>query len=258
MDLHLSKKRVLITGSSRGTGLAIARAFLKEEANVVLTSRNLSALDLLKKKLMLEFPQSSTLVFAGDLTDINAIETLRAQIFNEWNGLDILILNLGSGKSVAEPIPSIENFEKVFQINFDSAINTTREFYPLLRESKGNIVFIASIAGVEASGAPVDYSVAKSALIAFAKNLARKAAADGVRVNCIAPGNIYFEGGSWEEKVKAEPERIRKRIETTVPLQRFGKPEEVADVVVFLASERSSFTTGACWVVDGGQTAGIF
>lgn len=107
-------------------------------------------------------------------------------------------------------------------------------------------------------GAPVDYSVAKSAVMAFAKNLARKAAVDEVRVNCIAPGNIYFKGGSWDEKRKADPNGVKESIERFVPMRRFGRPEEIAAAVLFLVSECSSFTTGACLIVDGGQTASIF
>ncbi|HBF36351.1 MAG TPA: polyketide synthase [Firmicutes bacterium] len=258
MKLNLHEKRVLITGSSRGIGLAISEAFLEEGARVTLTSRHQSDLDQLKNTLSQRFVQSSILALACEFTDIERIRKLKEQINLTWKGLDILIINLGSGKSVSEPIPSIENFERIFQVNFDSAINTSREFYSLIKESRGSILFIASIAGVEVTGAPTDYSVAKSALIAYSKNLARKAARDGVRVNCIAPGNIYFDGGTWEEKVKADPERIQRLIETTVPLHRFGKPEEIAAAVAFLASERSSFTTGACLIIDGGQTARIF
>ena len=120
------------------------------------------------------------------------------------------------------------------------------------------MLFIASVAGMEALGAPVDYSVAKTAVIAFSKNLARKAAVDGIRVNCIAPGNIFFEGGSWDKKILEAPEQIKQLIDTTVPMQRFGQPEEIVDAVLFLCSERASFITGSVLKVDGGQTTGIF
>jgi 3-oxoacyl-[acyl-carrier protein] reductase len=257
MELKLGGKRILITGSSRGIGLAVAEAFLEEGARVVLTGRRQSALDQLQTALTQSFGQSSILALSCDFTDNPAIRNLKEQIIAAWGGLDILILNVGSGQSVADPIPSLENFERVFQVNFDSVINTTREFYPLVKESRGSILLMASIAGVEATGAPVDYAVAKSAVLAFGKNLARKAAADGIRVNCIAPGNVYFEGGSWAEKIKADPERVKTFIETTVPMRRFGRPEEIAAAVLFLASERSSFTTGTCLIIDGGQTANI-
>jgi 3-oxoacyl-[acyl-carrier protein] reductase len=258
MELNIHGKRVLITGSSRGIGLAIARAFLAEGAAVFLTSRNPADLELLRNNLAMEFASEALFAGACDFTDVQQIKQLKNYLMKNWDGLDALILNAGSGKSVADPIPSQENFASIMQLNFAAAVNTTREFYSLIRESRGNIIFIASIAGLEAFGAPVDYAVAKSAIIAFAKNLARKVAVDGVRVNCVAPGNIYFKGGSWDEKMTAAPERIMKRIEAAVPMRRFGRPEEIADAVIFLASERSSFTTGACLIVDGGQTVGVF
>ena len=180
------------------------------------------------------------------------------QIIKEWEGLDIIVANVGSGKSVSETILDSKHWDYVFSLNFDSALNTAREFYPLLLSSKGNLIFISSIVGLEAFGAPTDYSVAKTAVIAFSKNFARKVAVDGVRVNCIAPGNIYFEGGTWDDKIQSDSHRIEHLIETTVPMQRFGKPEEIADAVLFLSSERASFITGALLRVDGGQTTGLF
>jgi 3-oxoacyl-[acyl-carrier protein] reductase len=258
MELDLDGKRVLITGSSRGIGMAIARAFLAEGASVFLTSRNQADLDRLGAVLSKTFAVASIFSSVCDFRDIRHIEELKKRIITVWNGLDILILNVGSGKSVSDPIPSKANFDDVLHLNFGTAVDATREFYPLIKESSGNLLFVASIAGLEAIGAPVDYAAAKSALIAFSKNLARKAAIDGVRVNCVAPGNIYFKDGSWDEKLASDPEGIKKLIATTVPMQRFGSPEEIAAAAVFLASERSSFTTGSCLTVDGGQTACIF
>ena len=258
MELNLYKKRVLVCGSSRGIGLSIAQEFLREGAQVSLTSRSQNDLNQLQIKLGQKFDPNSILALPCDFTDIKAIQRLKEQIEIIWHGLDILVCNVGSGKSSSDPIPLPEDFMRIFQTNFDSAVKTTQEFYPLLKSSQGNILFIASIAGIEATGAPTDYSVAKSALIAFSKNLARKLAGDGIRVNCIAPGNVYFSGGRWEEKMKAEPEKIQKFIESAVPLRRFGKPEEIAAAVLFLVSELSSFTTVACLVIDGGQTTTLF
>ena len=248
---------MLVTGSSRGIGLAIATAFLNEGARVVLTSRDQAALDRLKERLARDFSAYSMLALACDFTDSETIIDLHDRIVAAWNGLDILVVNVGSGRSVADLIPPVSHFRRIVQLNFDSAVDTAREFYPLIQKTRGNILFITSIAGLEAFGAPVDYAAAKSALNAFAKNLARKVGGDGVRVNCIAPGNIYFEGGSWAEKIEADPERVQKMLETAVPLRRFGRPEEIAAAAVFLASECSAFTTGACLIIDGGQTVSV-
>ena len=118
-------------------------------------------------------------------------------------------------------------------------------------------MFVSSITAMEAFGAPVDYSVAKTALAALSKNLARKLALR-VRVNTIAPGNVFFEGSSWDMKLKKDPEKVNQIINATVPMKRFGSPDEVADAIVFLCSERASFITGSVLVIDGGQTVGIF
>jgi len=126
----------------------------------------------------------------------------------------------------------------------------------MLEKSKGSILFISSIAGIESLGAPVDYSTAKTAVIAFAKNMARKLATR-VRVNVIAPGNIYFKGGVWDKKIKSNPESVKKIIATTVPMNRFGTVKEIANAAVFICSSKSSFTTGSVLVIDGGQTANI-
>jgi len=258
MWLRLKNKRVLVTGSSRGIGLAIAKGFLNEEAMVVLSSRNQNELDLCKEKLLKDSPSSQIKSISCDFTKIEEIQKIKEKIVKQWGDLDIVVVNVGSGKSVLDPIPSAENFDHIFSLNFESAVHTAREFFPLLKSSGGNFIFICSIAGLEAMGAPVDYAVAKKALIAFAKNLARKVASEGVRVNCIAAGNIYFEGGSWDEKMKLDPQNVNNIIKSNVPMQRFGKTEEITDAALFLSSERASFITGTVLRVDGGQTAGMF
>ena len=130
-------------------------------------------------------------------------------------------------------------------------------FLPMLEKSCGVLLFISSIAGIEAFGAHTDYSTAKTAVIALAKNMARKLAKE-VRVNVLAPGNVLFPGGSWDEKIKDDPSEVEKIIESTVPMNRFGMPEEIADAAVFLCSERAGFITGSVLVVDGGQTVRVF
>jgi 3-oxoacyl-[acyl-carrier protein] reductase len=258
MKLGLTEKRVLVTGSSKGIGLTIAKGFLREGAKVVLNSRKQEELDECKENLIKGNTSSQLLPIACDFTQHEDIIALKKQIIQEWNGIDIIVANVGSGKSVPDAIPEVKHWDRVFSLNFDSALYTAREFYPLLQSSKGSLIFISSITGMEALGAPTDYSVAKTAVIAFAKNLARKIASEGIRVNCIAPGNIYFEGGSWDEKIKSDPQKIKHLIKNSVPMQRFGKPEEVADAVLFLSSERASFITGTVLKIDGGQTAGMF
>ena len=114
-------------------------------------------------------------------------------------------------------------------------------------------MFVSSIAGLEYIGAPVSYSVSKSALISFSKNLSKKLAPE-IRVNVVVPGNIFFKNGTWDKKIKANPDFVENLLKNNVPLKRFGTPEEVAELVYFINSEKASFITGSCIVIDGGQT----
>jgi len=257
MNLGLSDKRVLITGASRGIGAAAARAFLEEGSKVCLVSRGSKQLFKTQRQLETEYGGDRVIADICDCTDENSIRSLKERIYQQWGGIDIVIANIGDGRSVADPLPDAEQWKKTWNNNFESALYTARTFLPLLSESKGCLLFISSITAMEAFGAPVDYSTAKSAVSALAKNMARKLAKE-VRVNVLAPGNVYFPGGSWDEKIKQDPDRVERIIETTVPMNRFGTPEEMADSALFLCSERAKFITGSTLVVDGGQTVGVF
>ena len=256
MNLELDQKCLLVTGASRGIGRAIAESLLHEGAHVGLVARGQLQLDQTVDELRQQYGVKRVVGWSTDCADEVALLELRQQITQRWKGLDGVIANVGDGKSVPDAIPEAEQWSKVWQTNFETALNTARVFLPLLQESKGNILFISSIAGLEAIGAPVDYSTAKTAVIAFAKNLARKVAPE-VRVNVIAPGNVHFTGSSWEEKIKTNPKKIEQMLQDKVPMKRFGTPEEIADAATFLCSARASFITGSVMVVDGGQTVSL-
>ena len=257
MDLGLSGKKVLITGASRGIGAAIAHRFLLESANTVLVSRGSEQLFSVEKALKKTFGDSRVYAEVCDCSDSYSLEQLKNRIQKRWGGLDIVIANVGDGRSVSDQLPDKEQWDTTWKNNFESALYTARAFLPMLKESKGCLLFISSIAAMEAFGAPVDYSTAKTALAALAKNMSKKLAKE-VRVNVIAPGNIYVEGGSWAKKIKNNPISVKETIQLTVPMDRFGTPEEIADSAAFICSDRATFITGATLVVDGGQTVGIF
>jgi len=257
MDLGLEGKKVLVTGASRGIGAAIAKGFLAEGGSVCLVSRGSDQLYETQMQLVSEYGEGRAIADSCDCADEDSLQLLKERIFHRWGGVDIAIANIGDGRSVPDALPDTEQWQKTWNNNFDSALHTARIFLPLLRESKGCLLFVSSITAMEAFGAPVDYSTAKSAVSALAKNMARKLAQE-VRVNVLAPGNVYFTGGSWDEKIQHDPERVEKIIESTVPMNRFGTPEEMADAVLFLCSERAKFITGSTLVVDGGQTVGVF
>ena len=257
MNLDLGNKRVLITGASRGIGAAVARSFLQEGAKTYLVSRNSKSLNQIKSHLNQEFNDRNIEVDECDCTSQASLLKLKEKIRKSWGGLDVVIANVGNGTSVDDELPDALQWEKTWKNNFEASLYTARTFLPMLKDSKGCLIFITSIAAMEAFGAPVDYSTAKTAIAALAKNMARKVALD-VRVNVVAPGNIIFPESSWDKKRKANPNKIKNIIKANVPMNRFGKPEEVADAIVFLCSERANFITGSTLVVDGGQTVGIF
>ena len=256
MDLGIQNRNFIITGASRGIGRAITESLLSDGANVCLVARGQDQLKKTADELRKQYGEDRVISWQADSADEVALLELRQQITQQWEGLDGVIANVGDGQSVPDAIPEAEQWTRVWHANFETALNTARVFLPLLQESRGNLLFISSIAGLEAIGAPVDYSTAKTAVIAFAKNLARKVAPE-VRVNVIAPGNVHFTGSSWEEKIKVDTPKVEQMLQTTVPMKRFGTPEEIADVATFLCSSRASFITGSVMVVDGGQTVGI-
>jgi len=251
VNLGLENKNVVITGGTRGIGLSIAKGFLAEEANVFIISRNKDRLK--EERLEVDFP-GKCFFYQADVTDEVSFSRVSSQILKAGHGrIDIVVANVGSGKSVSDPLSDTTSWNRIWDTNFNSALNTARIFHPFLSESKGSLLFISSIAGVEFIGAPTDYSTAKSALIAFSKTLSHRLA-PSIRVNVIAPGNIFSEDGTWGEKMRENPDKVNEMLRTKVPLQRFGLPEEISDLVLYLSSARASFITGACFVIDGGQT----
>lgn len=255
MDLNLTSKRVLVTGSSRGIGLAIAEGFLKEGSKTCLVSRGSRALFENGKRLTKTYGSENVATLTCDCISIESIQSLKDKLKKQWEGLDIVVINVGDGRSVSDALPEDDQWRKTWNNNFESALQTARVFLPLLEESRGVLLFVSSIAGIEAFGAPTDYSTAKSAIISLSKNIARKLA-PRVRVNVIAPGNVLFKGGSWDEKIKQNKERVDSIVNSTVPMKRFATPEEIADSAIFLCSDKASFITGTTLVVDGGQTVG--
>jgi 3-oxoacyl-[acyl-carrier protein] reductase len=256
MDLGLDGKRILIAGASRGIGLAMAERFLEEGARVLLLARNGVPLADAARRLAAASDSDRVLTCPADCADESAWPAVLEKIMSAWHGLDVAVANVGDGRGPMDALPNAERFALAWRTNFTTAEATARATLPLLQESAGCLLLVSSIAGLEFVGAPTDYSVAKTALLALTKQLARRLA-PRVRVNCLAPGNIRFPGGSWDIKAKAEPQRVAAIIEASVPMRRFGTPQEIADAAAFLCSNRASFVTGACLVIDGGQTTSL-
>jgi 3-oxoacyl-[acyl-carrier protein] reductase len=258
MELNLKNKVVLITGSGQGLGKGIAEGFLAEGASVIISDVFEGRLEETKNEFAANHPKSEILTFIGDLTKLQTIKECVETAIDHFGRVDLLVANLGSGKSFPEWNVSEEEWSRMVELNFDGARKITNTVVPhMIEQGFGNVIYISSIAGREIIGAPVSYSVAKAAIIAYSKNISIKLAAAGIRINTICPGNIYFEGGDWDVKIKSDKEKVKSMLEVNVPLNRFATPEEISNLVLFLASEKSSFITGSTITIDGGQTITI-
>ena len=222
---------------------------------MVVTGRDVRCLEEAARGLGAAADGQRVLAVPGDMTELSGVQEAFERTMAAFGKLDIVVANVGSGTAPAGWQLSREDWQAVLDANLlGGMVLATEALARMLEEQRGSLVMVSSIAGSEAIGAPAPYSAAKAALQSAVKNLSRMAGPHGVRVNAVAPGNVLFPGGSWEKKLAERGEFFKDYIQREVPLKRFGVPREIADTAVFLASERASFVTGACWVVDGGQT----
>jgi 3-oxoacyl-[acyl-carrier protein] reductase len=257
MDLGLADKVAFIAGSSRGIGLAIARGFASEGASVVISGRDAAVLENARASLASEMPRARIHAIAADLTDPEMIESAVSRAEAELGPIYAAIANLGKGQGSSGYRQTPDEWSASLTVNLLGGILFAgAALARQVARRHGSVTFISSIAGVEATAAPVSYSAAKAALQTAAKAYSRQVGSFGVRVNAVAPGNVLFPGGSWAAKLAERKEFFEDYVRREVPLQRFARVQEIADVVVFLASERASFVTGSVVVVDGGQTRG--
>ena len=249
MDLHLKDKNILITGGSKGIGKAIASAFLLEGANVTIAARNMDFLEKTQEDL-----GGKVSIIQADITIKSEREKL-VQLFIEKNGtIDVLVNNAGGSNGSAVTETGLDLFYAAMELNYFSAVHLSQLAVEEMKKNRrGSIINITSIYGRE-SGGKVTYNNAKSALISFTKSLADEVISEGIRVNSVAPGSILHETGNWKKRLKEDPERIREFVKNEIPAGRFGTPEEIANVVTFLASDRASWIVGASINVDGGQS----
>jgi 3-oxoacyl-[acyl-carrier protein] reductase len=254
MDLGLSDKVAIVTGSSRGLGLASARALVAEGCRVCICARGSERLaeaaievDAAARK------PNMVLAVQADVSTQAGVDLVIARTIETFGRLDVLVNNVGRAGGTGLLDTSDAEWQAALDETLFPAIRASRAAVPHLRQAGGGaILMIASIYGREAGGR-MTYNAVKAAEISLAKALAQQLAPLNIRVNSVAPGSITFPGGSWHKRQQADPEGIAEFISRELPFARFGRPDEVGAVVAFLASARASWISGASIVVDGCQ-----
>jgi len=255
MDLHLTDKVALITGSSRGLGLASARALAAEGCRVCLCARGAERLAEAGREVEAAAGRGgAVLTVEADVSTEAGVARVVDRTVETFGGLDILVNNVGKAGGTDIVATTDREWQDALDLTLFPAIRASRLAVPHLRRRGGGVVImIASIWGRE-SGGRMTYNAVKAAEISLAKAMAQQLARDKIRVNSVAPGSIMFPGGSWHRRQQEDPAFIAEMIRRDLPFGRFGRDDEVGDVVAFLASDRASWVSGATITVDGCQS----
>ena len=253
MDLGLDGRTAIVTGASRGIGKYIALELARQGSNVTICARTESDLDAAAAEIRDE--GAEVLALPMDVTETGEPERLVEETHNRFGRIDIYVGNVGGNRRGDFEELSDEDWEALINLNFMSHVRVSRAAIPHMRDvDDASICYISSIFGRELGGAGLSlYNTTKSALISVSKMMAQELAPE-IRVNSVAPGSIRFPGGSWDQRVKEQPEKMTEFVEENIAIERFGRATEVADAVAFLCSERASLINGACINVDGGQS----
>src|SRR3954468_20549674 len=250
MKLEIEGRIALVVGASRGIGFAIADTLAAEGAKVAMAARGLDGLKSAADRI-----GRGASCHAADVTNPAAALSLVNEVEKQWGTIDILVCNVGSGASVPPGKETAAEWTRVMDINLYATTNMIEAARPIISRGSGDraIICVSSICGLATLGAPVTYSAAKAALNATVRGLARPLALDGIRINAVAPGNILSPDGTWARKIAENKQMVDDMLQREVALRRLGTPQEIADVVAFLASPRAAFITGSVMVADGGQ-----
>ena len=251
MDLGLKTKNILITGGSKGIGLAIAELFADEGANVAICARNADGVGGVVKSLAAKGVKAWGQ--AIDVADPAALKQWVEGAAAELGGIDGLVCNV-SALAVGN---TAETWERSFRVDMMHTVNSIAAALPYLEKSRiASIAIVSSVSGFEVDFAAGSYGAFKAALIHYAKGLSNQLIAKGIRVNAVSPGNTYFEGGIWQNIEQGSPDLYKMAMGLN-PTGRMGTPQEVAAGVVFLASPVASRISGTNLIIDGALTKAV-
>jgi 3-oxoacyl-[acyl-carrier protein] reductase len=251
MDLELKGKKVLVTGATKGIGRAIAETFIAEGADVAICARD----EALVAATVEDFKAKGATAFGSsvDVSDAVALKAWVDDMAAKLGGIDIFVSNVSALGINTE----LESWRRSFEIDVLGTVVGIEAALPHIEKSSaGSIVVVNTTGSVQVFGPPTPYPAVKAATLAHMKYLSAFLAPKNIRVNSVSPGSIYFDGGIWDRRRQDEPERFERMLKLN-PMGRFGKPEEVAAAVAFLASPRSAYTSGTNLVVDGASTTRV-
>lgn len=248
MDLGLSGRKVIVSGGSRGIGRAIVECFLAEGAEVAFCARNEDGVRSAEQAL-----GEKAFGAAVDVSNPEAVKSWIEAAAARMGGVDIVVPNV-SALAVGG---DLDTWRKAFDTDLLGTVSMVGAALPFLKRSDAaSVVLISSVSGRESDMFGEPYGALKAALIHYGKTLSTRHAGEGIRVNTVSPGNVYFSDGVWGQIEREQPETFAACLAMN-PFGRMARPDEIAKAVVFIASPASSFTTGADMLVDGGLTRGV-
>ncbi|NGX43906.1 MAG: 3-oxoacyl-[acyl-carrier-protein] reductase FabG [Candidatus Anoxychlamydiales bacterium] len=248
--MSLKNKKAIVTGATRGIGKAIAVAFVKSGVDVAVFATNQDRLNQMQKELedIKVDPNQRIITKKVDVSKYLEVQKACLDVITEFSHVDILVNNAGITKDALLMRMSEEDFDRVIDINLKSVYNTCKVLVrSMMKNKKSKIINISSIVGIMGNPGQTNYAASKAGVIGFTKSLAKEVASRNINVNAIAPGFIETE------MTQTIPEKIQEQMLKNIPLKRFGKSEDIANMVLFLASDESDYITGQVFTVDGGM-----